>query len=257
MRNSKFGPFLDMWNELLEKRPQTAQICEVKNCGVSFEMYGRRNTHLVLYEEDLEAKILFGVDSNARVIHPLKLDNLGLPVTASLGKIDPKQDLAREYNQLRENFEKRNRKTEDEKIIGTEGAVWYLVTDEGGMRQFKCKPPSIEAEHWAIGGIDINVIKATAINVLETEDEITYQNTVDLLEEEFSEEQIRNSETRINKVVEELTAWYEFQEQVLEIYLPIGISIKEDKGAVMREMSKHFPRGQASQVYHAIIQSGK
>ena len=63
-----------------------------------------------------------------------------------------------------------------------------------------------------------------------------------LLQEEFSEEQIALSEQRIKKAVTELQEWYEFNKKVMEVYNQIGIDFNENKGQVMREMSKHFPK---------------
>lgn len=257
VRNSKFGDFLDMWKELLGRYPQISKICEANKCNVSFEMYGSRNTHLVLYDLPLETALLFGVDNQAKIIQPSKLNVLDLPVAKLLSKISSYQELVAEYNKFKEDIEKKNIKNEDETISGLEGVVWYLTDTGGRTTQFKCKPESIEQIHWAVGAIDTNVIKATAHNVLETEDKITYDVTVRLLEEEFNEEQLKQSEERIRKIVGQLQEWYELQDNVLEVYSKLGISINNDKRAVMREMSNHFPKSLMKKVYIAIIHSGK
>ena len=37
------------------------RLVEENDCHISFEIYGRRNTHLVVYERDLAVAVLFGV----------------------------------------------------------------------------------------------------------------------------------------------------------------------------------------------------
>lgn len=242
LRNSKWGNFLDQWNEMLEKYPALTSICEKNGCSVSFELYGNRNTHLIVYDTPLEIALLFGVDAEGHVITPSKLNHLGLPVAPLLAKITSGQELVHQYNRFREEIEKNNSTNPDETIKGSEGVVWYLLDEKDHTSQFKCKPESVETIHWSTGAIDVNTIKATAHNVLETEDTITYEATVQLLLEEFTEEQITISEARIHKVVEELREWYAFQKKVLEIYKTIGIRFHEDKNMVMRTMSSHFPK---------------
>jgi len=257
LRNSRFGEFLEMWKEILEKYPQIQRISEVNGCGISFEMYGSRNTHLILYEEPLDIALLFGIDNEARILSPSQLNCLDIPSARLLAKITSRQDMIREYNQFRENIEGRNVKNDDETISGSEGVVWYLADLEGRLMQFKCKPESIEEIHWATGAIDINTIRATAHNVLETDDVITYESTVRLLREEFTSEQLDISDTRIRNVIDDLRQWYEFQKRVLDVYGTVGVSINDDKRTVMRKMSEHFPKRQIKKVYTAIMQSGK
>jgi len=55
LRNSKWGPFLDYWRELLERHQALPHLIEVNGCHVSFEMYGARNAHLIAYEVPLAA----------------------------------------------------------------------------------------------------------------------------------------------------------------------------------------------------------
>jgi hypothetical protein len=248
LRNSKWGNFLDFWKEMMEKYPQVADICAANDCNVSFELYGSRNTHLIVYDVPLEIALLFGVDRGGGVISPSKMEHSGIPTARLLATITSGKELAEEYNRFREEIEKSNKENPDETIKGAEGVVWYLQDEKGTITQFKCKPESIETIHWGTGAIDVNAIKATAHNVLETEDTITYEATVELLKEEFSDEQVELSEARIRKVVEGLREWYEFQKKVMDIYESIGVNFHEDKGTVMRAMSKHFPKSMMKRV---------
>jgi len=59
LRNSKWGNFLDLWHEILDKYPQVSTICDTNDCCVSFELYGKRNTHLIAYDTPIEAADFF------------------------------------------------------------------------------------------------------------------------------------------------------------------------------------------------------
>jgi len=256
LRNSKFGNFLDLWTEMLEKYPQLSTICDTNNCSVSFELYGSRNTHLITYPVPLDIALLFGVDTDARIISPAKLDNRGIPVARQLARITSGAELVAQYKRIQTETENANTQNPDETISGSEGAVWYLLDEKGTTTQFKCKPESVEQIHWGTGAIDANVIKATAHNVLETEDVITYEATVELLKEEFSEEQVEISEKRIRKAVTELVEWYAFNREVLEIYENMDVDFHEDKGTVMRAMSRHFPKNAMKKVGYILKNMG-
>ncbi len=258
VRNSRFGNFLDMWQELLLRYPGLDGICQANGCSLSFELYGSRNIHLVRYRTSLDTALLFGVSPGGELLSPSCLsDTRGLPTPTLLAEIRTREELEVEYNRLRKEMEAKNSKDEEGIITGTEGGVWYLLDTLGETRQFKCKPESVEQVHWSAGGIGINTIKATAHNVLETESEITLEATMELLREEFSQEQLDVSRPRIEKVVSEMRAHYRLQGEVMERYLALGVSIKENKGAVMREMAKHFPKGDVRRVFTIISNSGK
>ena len=79
LRNSRWGPFLDMWRELLQADPTIPELIEANGCHIRFEMYGARNAHLVLYERDLAVAALFGVAPDASVIPLHKLKMLDVP----------------------------------------------------------------------------------------------------------------------------------------------------------------------------------
>jgi hypothetical protein len=66
LRNSKWGPFLDMWNEMLARYPAIATLAEVNGCAVSFELYGSRNAHLVLYDSPSTVRCSSGSRQTAR-----------------------------------------------------------------------------------------------------------------------------------------------------------------------------------------------
>lgn len=252
LRESRFGNFLGMWEEMLEKYPEIKNVCWRNGCNVSFELYGSRNYHTIKYKTPLDTAILFGIEGDA-ILDPSELDALNIPTAPFYGEISTRKNLKKTYNQIREKTEKKLQKDSEGILSGEEGYVWYLTDTDGVTSQYKCKPETIEQIHWSAGGIGRNIIRATAQNVLETEEEITYEDVVKLLQEEFTEQQINTSAPRIRKVVKELREWYSLQERVIKLYKNIGVSIDEDKTAVMRELSEHFPKQSMKKVYTAII----
>jgi hypothetical protein len=135
---------------------------------------------------------------------------------------------------------------------GSEGRVWYLLTEGMKWVMFKCKPEQIEMIHWATGGIGANVIKATALNALES-GPMTVEAVIELLREEFTEQQIAKSQIRIGNVIEEVKANMEFRDRVLELYDANGIDIKVDKAGAMRALSPMFQKREMKRVYSAVI----
>jgi hypothetical protein len=145
LRNSKWGPFLDYWRELIGRHPGIPGLVEANNCHISFEMYGARNAHLIMYPVDLAPAVLFGVRPlDASIVGPFELDLRGVPLAPLLGDLDAREDPAARYAALRAEMEAKNRPAADEKLSGTEGAVWYVTEPGGRVTMWKCKPESVE-----------------------------------------------------------------------------------------------------------------
>ena len=253
MRNSRWGPFLDYWRELMERFPSIPQLVARNGCHISFEMYGSRNAHLIQYDTPLETAVLFGVrPADATVVAPFELDVLGVPGAHLHGELTAGEDAVARYGAMRAEMESRNRPVEDEKLAGTEGAIWYVVEPAGRVSLWKCKPESVEQIHWT-AGINKKAVTATCWNCLETADELNYEALEPLLLEEYQEDDIRKFRPAIDECIRLVRQEYEFKERVLEEYRRVGISITEDKGAVMRALSKHFSREQMKKVHSAIV----
>lgn len=87
---------------------------------------------------------------------------------------------------------------------------------------FQCKPESVEAVHRA-GAINKEAVRATGWNLLETEDTLSFETLAPLL---------------------------------LEEYPKVGLSLTEDKGAVMRALSSSFKKSDMKKVYSLIVRYG-
>ena len=254
LRNSRWGAFLDMWQELLERYPNIPKLVAKNDCHISFEMYGGRNAHLIAYEVPLETAVLFGVRADASVVPPENLDLLGVPPARLLGELEAGQDPVAKYAEMRASMEKQNRKAEDDKISGTEGTVWYSETPKGKISMWKCKPESVEAIHWA-AGINKEAVRATCWNYLESGDNLTYDTLLPLLLEEYDPHDIEKFRGCIEECIKQVRVELEFKEGVLAQYdsLPAGLSILTDKGAVMRLLSQRFGSQDMRKVFSIII----
>ncbi|HEY3302655.1 MAG TPA: hypothetical protein VGL70_03860 [Candidatus Binatia bacterium] len=254
LRNSRWGAFLDMWQELLRRYPKIPQLVEANDCHMSFEIYGARNTHLVVYEQDLAVAALFGTRRDAGVVPLHKLNLLDVPGAPLLGEMVAGEDPVAKYAEIRAQMEKRNRPTEDDKLAGIEGSVWYVEEPEGRVSLWKCKPESVEAIHWALG-INKMAVIATCWNFLETSDHLSYDALLPLLAEDYEARDIKAFRPHIEECIGYVRREFEFKERALAAYDKLGISIHADKAAAMRALSKDFPRGEMKKVYAILVAS--
>ena len=255
LRNGKWGSFLDMWEEMLERYPRIPELPVINRCSLSFELFGSRNPHLMLYDTPLDCALLFGVDRNGRCRVIDEIDRLGVPVPKHLGRLKAGEDPIAAFGRIREKLQAEILSQDDEKLKGSEGAVWYVTSSNMERVLFKCKPESVEAIHWK-GGINKDAVMATCWNLLETEDSLEYGKLERLLLEEYPQVEIdgfrEHIESCIANVSEELT----FRNLVLKAYDKIGIKLSDDKASVMRELSTQFPRSLMKKIYTLILRYG-
>lgn len=255
LRNSKWGPFLDYWKELLARHPGIARVAEANDCHVSFEMYGARNAHLITYDVELAAAVLFGVrPADAGIVAPFELRTLDVPVAPLLTELAADGDPVARYDALRRDMESRNRPAPDEKLSGTEGAVWYVTEPGGRVTLWKCKPESVEAIHWATG-INKAAVIATCWNALETSDTLDYETLVPLLLEEYQSDDIEKFRDNIDAAIAEVNREFAFRQRVWTAYAVLqtcGLSLRADKAGVMRSLSMQFKREEMKRVFSAL-----
>ncbi|MDE0354307.1 MAG: hypothetical protein OXK20_01450 [Deltaproteobacteria bacterium] len=251
LRNGRFGAFLDMWKEMLLRYPAIPELVEINDCALGFELYGRRNTHLILYEEPLDCVLLFGVGEKGKPLSPSVLDSRDVPVATLYGTLAPGRDPVAEYAEIREKLECGNRPTEDGKITGVEGAVWYVHTGGDDTVLFKCKPESVEDIHW-VAGINKASVTATCWNLFETQDVLTYETLYPLLSEEYADDEIEGFRTCIDECIAEVRQEMEFKSRVMAEYRQVGIKLSENKGEVMRRLSGKFRKQEMKKVFTLI-----
>jgi hypothetical protein len=254
VRNSRFGPFLDFWREMLKRYPDISHLPEINDCNISFELYGALNKHLILYKVPLDTAVLFGVDDKAEIRPPSILKTLGVPIAPLHARLEGAKDYQREYQKHQVDCEAMNRETEDGTIEGTEGRVWYLQDIHNHIVMFKCKPESVEQIHWAAGGLSKNAVIATAYNLLETDEQLTYDRLKELLLEEYSEDAIERFRPHIEAVIQQITEEMRFKEKILEFYYKLDLDFQREKNAVMRAFSQQYPKSLMRRIYSILSQ---
>jgi hypothetical protein len=255
LRNGKWGSFLDMWHEMLKRYPQIPELPVINRCSLSFELYGSRNSHLMLYDTPLDCALLFGVDTNGRYRSIDEIDRLGVPVPTHFGHLKAGEDPVAAYGRIREKLQASIQSQDDEKLRGYEGAVWYVTTAKMERVLFKCKPESVEAIHWK-GGINKAAVMATCWNLLETDDFLEYGKLERLFLEEYSQAEIDAFREHINTCIADVSEELNFRNLVLEAYDKIGIKLAADKAFVMRKLSTEFPRTLMKKVFTLISRYG-
>lgn len=246
--DTKFGPFLDMWKEILSEDKRIKRLLYYP-LNFSFELYGARNKHLIQYDVALAAALLFARDGQ-RILPPTEINNpIDCHTTLLLGRIT--KDYVGEYQQAQESLEMELKEV-DGGYKGREGEVWYLQTEDNIWHLYKVKPHTIEIIHWAFGGIGKNVIITTCQNAFESWDEPTVEQIKELLKEEFSDNEIENVHYRIGKHLEEVKLQHIFQLEVLEKYKETGLNFLDDSSKVMRALSGKLDRKMMGRVFSIL-----
>jgi hypothetical protein len=253
LANSRFGNFLDMWKELVnENYDEIQDLVNINQCNLSFEIYGNRNTHLVIYPNTLDYALLFGVNNEGKIFSPIQLESGNLPIVRLHNRITKSTDYSIEYEALQKSIDSKLVKV-DEYYKGMEGTVWYLHTLDGKCLQFKCKPEQIELIHFASSsGLSKNVIIATCFNAFENVDKLSLEFVNQLLLEEFESDKVEKNKELILNCIEYVTNEMEFRKKVIDDYQLIGININLDKRTVMRTMSTKYPKDKIGKVYSII-----
>lgn len=250
LRQSKWGDFFSMWQRMMEKYPDLAKLSSLNNCNISYELYGSLNQHLVKYEAALDVAVLFGRKNDRAVIHPARLQTLGVPVAPLITRID--SGYVENYRTQQSAMRDSLKGDAETGFVGSEGQVWYCLT-EGSAIQFKCKPEQIEAIHWTQGlHLSKTVVLTTCKNALENTDILTFEFVSQLLQEEFTPEQIDLSKDLINACIDSVNQDATFRQDVLTRYANTGISVLVDKRSVMRAMANHYNKTVMGKVYSII-----
>jgi len=258
-----FGDFFNMFNEVAkDKFNAIKRIMIHTKCNLSFELYGARNPHLIMYSNSLNFALLFGVTGNGNILSPNDLSVLvdgysdvkfsDIPVVSKISSIT--RDYIYNYEILQKELEIGLIKQEGEYYSGKEGTVWYFKTIDNITVQYKCKPETIEMIHFSAGagGLCKNSVLATCWNALENVDTLTIDIVKKLLIEEFKPEIVESKHNLINECISYVQKEAEFRHSVISDYKNIGINILLDKRTVMREMSKKYPSEKMGKVYSII-----
>lgn len=255
VRSGRFGDFEGMWKEVgLPYADIMKRLMQDMDCNLSFEMYGSRNTHLVVYDMPLAIAFLFGVTNVGRILspsaEPVKYEG-ALPVVRRLQVIE--RDYVWNYEETRRKLQAGLKQVDDEHYSGVEGAVWYLHLAGGRCIQIKCKPEDIEAIHFAAGAhMSKNSIIATCWNAFENVDTLSFAAVKELLVEEWDEAEIEANRGLVRNCISLVTEEAEFRRDVVEAYRATGLNVRLNKAEVMRDMADRYPKSKMRKVYSII-----
>ena len=252
LQPGRYGDFLGMWKEVAHDFfKEINQGMNQHQCNLSFELYGSRNPHLIIYENNLDIALLFGVTNEGKIISPAQLKLVNLPVVNMVKVVD--KDYVWNYESLQKDLEGRLKAVDEEHYSGDEGMVWYLYAIDGRCIQLKLKPETIEAIHFAIGaGLGKNSIITTCWNAFETTDTPTVDLIKQMLLEEFTQEKIDPQSELIERCLVSVMEEAEFRAKVLDEYRATGANILTDKAGVMRKLSSKFAKNEIRRVYDII-----
>ena len=260
--------FLNLLERALEKYPAVRAHHLGPGEAAVYELFGFENRMLIRYDVAIDLALLFGRDRDGELVAPHEATNifhgLDCPI-ADRRPIDLTGDLEGEYRERQQEISSRLLRLDDEYFDGEEGEMLYVRFADGSREQpggftrlIKLKPPEIEEIHWALDHVPREEAAAVARNVFEVSDTPRVDDMVQLLSEEWSDEQIARSLDTIERVLQEAIDRRAFQEDVLAVYVQLHgpDDFRLDRPAVMRSMSQRFARSQMSRIYTVLVERG-
>ena len=260
--------FLVLLERALQAYPQVRDHQLQPGEAVAYELFGYENRMLIRYGAAIDLVRLFGRNHAGDIVGPQETHRIfeGLDCPAVQQRPLPfTSDLADEYRHRQQAISARLTRLEDEYFDGEEGEMLYVRFGDGSReipgeftRLVKLKPPEIEEIHWALDHVPKDEAAAVARNVFEAADDPQVADMVQLLSEEWSEQQIAKSLDTIQRALAEAIERRAFQEQVLALYsrLHAPNDFRENRARVMQSLSQHFPKPQMSKVYSVLVERG-
>lgn len=255
---NQFGDFKALWDDVLKVYPSLRFPKEVLDgkVALSYELYGYRNPHLIVYNVPIDTKLLCGIkQDNAAIIPPQQFPDIPciLDIQAEAGSAD---DLGKLYEQLEQDATQSTTKREEDGMLeGTEGYVLYVLTDQMDSYKkwtpFKIKGDDVKDIHWASGAITTASILTTTWNALEscTIDALNEEYVITLLKEEFNDQQIGKSEIRIGKCIAQVRENVYLRMNIQRYYDERSKDLEEGKRHLMRYMSQFFGKKEMKKVF--------
>ncbi len=255
LKASRWGDWGALWRMMLQKHPDIPTLPERNKAAVSFELYGSMNPHLVAYDVTLDVKVLFGVTDKGEIVPVSALDTGSVAPAKFEAEVHNQAELRATYERLREKMTALNRAHAHTGKFVTEGMVLYCHTLEGKVIPYKLKPEEIEEIHWAAGqGISKSIVQQACWKALENGYDLNVDSVRRILEEDWEARQVDVviAAGFVNEVIADIERHIAFKAEVLERYRALGVSLRENKSAVMRALSPHFNKSDMQKVY-AII----
>lgn len=261
VRDGTYGRFEKMWWDVLKMYPKIPKFCLDNGVNASFEMHGYRNPILIKYDFPLDAKLLFCRGHDGRIYSPAKYDfaKYGLKSAELLHVLENFDNFEVEYKKAEEELNQQLKVTEvedgDDIVEGWEGMVWYNIKDEE-IVLLKCKPDYVRDIHFlASMGIPKNSIYVTCINAFEEKDEPTIDYVLELLREEFEEEDIQKKIRTIENIYKMVYGKMVLKAEVIGMYeTQPEFDIVNDKRTVMKYFALQYPKKMMRRIYGLLME---
>lgn len=249
------GKLIGFWDRMVDKHPNIKGLFSANPeiSGFSFEMYGNEHPHLIQYEHPLKIALLFGLKRNGDLVVNRDIEAPDIPKAELIKTI--RGDYVWEYQQMQQEFAENLTLVDAENQIydGDEGAVWYIKEKTTGLwKMFKCKPHQIELTHWHYVPLTREVLKATALNILDEHPKITLDIFRQYLAEEYPPHQIEESLPRMKKIVERLNVKEVYTDQIRELLAQHQFTPQTDTKVILRTLANHFPKGKMNEVFNEL-----
>ncbi len=257
--------YISLWKEMLVRYPDIPDIVLATGCNLSFELYGRRNQNMVLYETPLDTALLFGVrpgEPESSIVSPDELETGSLKLPKLIKTLDRGSDLKVAYHEVQAWLNSELKAEQEGNMLdihgGLEGTVWYAYSEEG-LLQYKCKPELLLDSYYIQSvAIPQHSIATTIMNAFEDREEPDYHYIASLLGEEFSKEKIAKREFIIRELLEEtlerVRTERDLGEKVLALYEKSGLDFKTQKGQVLGMIARELGAGLSKQEKKKISQ---
>ena len=259
---AKFRVMLD---RTLKRYPKAAALEMTPGEAMIYELYGRQNPMLIIYEENIELRAIFRRNPETGDIDPADPEDpafsrLDCPLAAA-APVEAWPNPMGEYRSRQESYSRGLSEVtvnEERAFHGHEGEMLYVRFPDGARsepgeftRLIKLKPPEIEEIHQALDHVPKKEIEATMRNVWEATDEPETDHLKTMLLEEWTEDQVRRSAETIGRVFEDAVERRRFEGELLaefgKNFRPE--QFRADRGTVMRALSKKYPKGMMQKVY--------
>lgn len=260
---SKFGNFVGLWQEILQRYPQIPDMVIKNGFNIAFELFGKRNKVLLDYDVSLDIRCLYGVKDGGKIVSPSSINLYGIQSPELIQEINPDSNFPEEYEKLKQVLEKRlivvktmvDGVEKTESMRGDEGAVIYVIHSDGHCSTlWKNKPSQVLDIHWANQGVPYHSIYTTILNSFEVNDEPNFQIIFEMLKEEFQESEIYKKEITIKKLIAEVIFEKKIKAELFAIYRENKLDIVGDKGGCMRFFAQRYPKTMASKIYTYLNQ---
>ena len=280
LSGSRWGDWPALLQEVLPDRRPVERAVREQAVVLAFELWGYRNPHLVRYDVPLALTLHTAIrqrkpcgispqsdhrTADGSIPHgkPLSYRRLadiarryGFDLVKSMAVEELDADhLAQAYRDLQAQMEAHNRAAGPDTYV-EEGAVLMISTRDRAA-YWKCKPPSIEEIHFAVGAsIGKEIIRQAILKLAEQGYDFDQGRLEDLeaeLEKDFDPRDVETQRDLIGRVWLDFLVEQQRCEWLRRLVQESGLD-PVDTAPLMRHLSQHYPKKQMRWVYNTVRQ---